>query len=103
MNFQAVSGAKLPKAGPGYDAGLVGGYLDANGKPAGGAATPACVDGALGEIVAALKSKALLDKTLIVLTAKHGQSPIDPSTFQAVDDDPYRRPVTPSTSPTMRA
>ena len=31
MNFQAVSvGQKLPKAGPGDEAGLVGGYADAS-------------------------------------------------------------------------
>jgi arylsulfatase A-like enzyme len=37
------------------------------------------VDGALGRMVAELKTNGLYDSTLIVVTAKHGQSPIDKS------------------------
>ena len=93
MNFQAVSvGQKLPKAGPGDAAGLVGGYLDASGKPNTGLAGQlAYVDKALGELVSALRENGLLDKTLVIVTSKHGQSPIDPATFQALDDDPYTK------------
>jgi arylsulfatase A-like enzyme len=39
------------------------------------------VDAAIGQMVAALKKNHLLDSTTIIITAKHGQSPIDPSRF----------------------
>jgi predicted AlkP superfamily pyrophosphatase or phosphodiesterase len=93
MNFQAVSvGQKLPKAGPGDPADLIGGYADAAGVPNSGLASAlAYVDKALGELTAALRDKQLLDSTLIVIASKHGQSPIDPATFQPLDDDPYSK------------
>src|SRR5206468_8764036 len=49
------------------------------------------VDGALGELTAALKTNGLLDSTLIVIASKHGQAPIDPATFQPLDDAPYAK------------
>ncbi|MEP7049612.1 MAG: alkaline phosphatase family protein [Pseudomonadota bacterium] len=69
MNFQAVSvGEKLP----------VGGYMDAAGTPSVNlAATIAHVDASLGKMVLELQAKALLNSTLIIVTSKHGQSPID--------------------------
>jgi hypothetical protein len=93
MNFQAVSvGQKLPKSGPGDDAGLVGGYADATGTPNSALAKQLdYVDGALGEITGALKANNLLDSTLIVIASKHGQAPIDPATFQPLDDAPYAK------------
>jgi hypothetical protein len=72
MNFQAVSvGEKL----------TVGGYVTADG----GASTPSAllsgaiqhVDKSIGKMVTELTNKKLLDSTLIIVTAKHGQSPID--------------------------
>ncbi|HEV3192592.1 MAG TPA: alkaline phosphatase family protein, partial [Polyangiaceae bacterium] len=70
MNFQEVSvGEKLP----------VGGYKDGAGNPTAlleGAI--AHVDHSLGRMVAALKTEHALHSTLIVISAKHGQSPIDP-------------------------
>ncbi len=91
MNFQAVSvGQKLPKSGPGDADGLVGGYADASGTPNSAlAAQLDYVDGAIGEMTAALKAAHLDDSTLIVVTAKHGQAPIDPAAFQKLDDEPY--------------
>lgn len=93
MNFQAVSvGQKLPKSGPTDEDGLVGGYTDANGTPNTGLAKQLdYVDSALGELTTALKSANLADSTLIVVTAKHGQSPIDPASFQPLDDKPYEK------------
>jgi hypothetical protein len=93
MNFQAVSvGQKLPKSGPGDSGGLIGGYLDASGKPNTGLAMQLdYVDGALGELVAALKANKLYGSTLIIVASKHGQSPIDPASFQPLDDDPYTK------------
>jgi hypothetical protein len=71
MNFQEVSvGQKLP----------VGGYSDAAGTPSPLlAGAIAHVDQALGKMVAELSRKGLLDSTLIIVSSKHGQSPIDPS------------------------
>jgi len=79
MNFQAVSvGQKLIEKSN----STKGGYLDAAGTP-----TEALlgeikfVDASIGEFVKTLKAKGLYDSTLIVITAKHGQSPIDPSRY----------------------
>jgi hypothetical protein len=76
MNFQAVSvGQKLNEK----TNGVTGGYLDAKGTP-----TQALldefkfVDASLAAFVDELKDRGLYDSTLIVITAKHGQSPIDP-------------------------
>ncbi len=93
MNFQAVSvGQKLPKAGPGDPPDAMGGYADASGQPKDGlAAQFDYVDGALGALVDGLKSNGLDGSTLIVLSAKHGQSPIDPAALQPTDDAPYTK------------
>jgi hypothetical protein len=89
MNFQAVSvGQKLE-----HDAltGATGGYLDAQADP-----TPLLtqgltfVDQQLGRMVAELKAKHIYNQTTIIITAKHGQSPIDPSLLQKLGD-----PITP--------
>jgi arylsulfatase A-like enzyme len=70
-NFQEVSvGEKLP----------VGGYVDANGTPSAlleGAIGH--VDDSIGRMVSALKAHHLYESTLIIVSAKHGQSPIDRS------------------------
>ena len=84
MNFQAVSvGQKLiaPKSATRTDANT-GGYEDAQGTP-----RPLMlgeiefVDAAIGQMVAALKQEGLFESTTIIITAKHGQSPIDPNRF----------------------
>lgn len=69
MNFQSVSvGQKL----------AAWGYTDAAGTPSTGLKTSLdFVDASLGKFVAALSSENLLDSTLIIVAAKHGQSPID--------------------------
>jgi arylsulfatase A-like enzyme len=69
MNFQQVSvGQKLP----------VGGYTDGAGTPSPLlAGALAHVDASLGRMVAELQARKLYDSTLIVISAKHGQSPID--------------------------
>ena len=78
MNFQAVSvGQKLIEKNV-----ATGGYQDAQGTP-----TPSLlaeiqfVDDSIGEMVAELKDEGVYDSTLIIITAKHGQSPIDPARF----------------------
>lgn len=84
MNFQAVSvGQKLiePKSAVSTDANT-GGYEDAQGTPRPKMlAEIQFVDAAIGQMVAALKHEGLLDSTTIIITAKHGQSPIDPNRF----------------------
>jgi Type I phosphodiesterase / nucleotide pyrophosphatase len=79
MNFQAVSvGQKLIESSN----NTTGGYLDAAGTP-----TAALlgefkfVDASIGAWVSELKSQGLYDSTLIVITSKHGQSPIDSSRY----------------------
>jgi hypothetical protein len=42
------------------------------------------VDNAIGSLVAELKSQGVYDSTEIILTAKHGQSPIDPATLAKI-------------------
>jgi hypothetical protein len=93
MNFQAVSvGQKLIEANVGS-----GGYLDAM-------ATPSAllvqeiqfVDAAIGEWTAELQKQGLSDSTLIIITAKHGQSPIDSKRYVGITTS---GPVT--TSPSM--
>ena len=84
MNFQAVSvGQKLikPSSANRTDANS-GGYEDAQGTPRPKMlAEIQFVDAAIGQMVAELKSQGLLHKTVIIITAKHGQSPIDPNRF----------------------
>jgi Type I phosphodiesterase / nucleotide pyrophosphatase len=81
MNFQAVSvGQKLiePKVG-------TGGYVDAIGTPTTELlAEIAFVDASIGKFVAELKKTGNYDSTLIVITAKHGQSPIDSSRYTGI-------------------
>jgi hypothetical protein len=92
MNFQAVSvGQKLAHAGNAdTDKTLVGGYLDANATP-GNALTQqfAFVDDALGKFTAELKARGLDESTLIIVSAKHGQSPINRADRVAISDSPY--------------
>ena len=77
MNFQAVSvGQKLIEKSN----GVTGGYLDAAGTPTAALLSEfKFVDASIGAFVNELKAQGLYDSTLIVITAKHGQSPIDPS------------------------
>jgi hypothetical protein len=77
MNFQAVSvGQKL------IEGGVKGGYTDAAGTPtAQMLGEIEFVDTAIGEMVTALKQQSLLNSTLIIITAKHGQSPVDTNRF----------------------
>jgi len=92
MNFQAISVAQrllvnktiTGAIATGANAGP-GGYVD-------GAATPSQLlinalhhtDASISQILTALRGSALLNSTYIILTAKHGQSPIDPATVTQV-------------------
>jgi hypothetical protein len=78
MNFQAVSvGQKLIENGT-----IVGGYTDAAGTFSAPLADAiGSVDASIGRMVFALREQGLLESTTIIVTAKHGQSPIDPTRF----------------------
>jgi hypothetical protein len=79
MNFQALSvGQKLVEKSN----GVTGGYLDAAGTPTQALLSEfKFVDASIAAWVKELKVQGLYDSTLIVITAKHGQSPIDPSRY----------------------
>ena len=77
FNMQAVNVAQK-----------LGGYLDAMGEPS------SQLEGALancdlliGNIVGALRARGLLATTLLVVTAKHGNGPIDPRALRHVDKE----------------
>jgi hypothetical protein len=60
-------------------AGQPGGYIDGSGTPTDVLSYALdAVDADLGLIVGALKQQNLYESTLIIITAKHGQSPINP-------------------------
>ncbi len=85
MNFQAVSvGQKLVEKA----LSLTGGYLDSTGTPSASLLGEIqYADASIGQMVAGLKSRGLLDSTLIIITAKHGQSPIDPNRVLRIPHD----------------
>jgi type I phosphodiesterase/nucleotide pyrophosphatase len=78
MNFQAVSvGQKLACCG----------YKDTVGTPSDGLANAiAFVDRSIGQMVDGLRARGLAERTLVIVGAKHGQSPIDRSKRRAFDD-----------------
>jgi arylsulfatase A-like enzyme len=80
MNFQAVSvGQKL------IEGNVSGGYLDNAGT-----ASAALIDeiefadAGIGQMISDLKNQHLFNSTLVIITAKHGQSPIDPLRVQKI-------------------
>ena len=75
MNFQAVSvGQKTV------------GYTDAKGTPAPELADALKhTDASIGKMVAELAAKGLDKDTLVIISAKHGQSPIDPAAKKITD------------------
>src|SRR4029077_4825813 len=78
MNFQTVSTAqKLPAGGYMADgvtpSGLLAGALD-------------YVNGKIAAIQDALQRRGLADRTTIILSAKHGQSPVDPNQLTRMSD-----------------
>lgn len=85
MNFQAVSvGQKLIEKITSPPSTTTGGYADSIGTPT----APLLqeiqfADASIGEMVAELKKQHLLGSTLIIITAKHGQSPVDSIRYQA--------------------
>ena len=95
MNFQAVSvGQKLIEKSTSPK--IVGGYVDSIGTPSAALASEIqFVDASIGKMVSALKKTGRYDSTLIVITAKHGQSPVDSARYQG-EGQPSGSPVTTS-------
>jgi len=85
MNFQAVNVAqKLPS----------GGYLDPSATP-----SPALrgaierVDRSIGRMIAELRRRGLEKTTLVIVTAKHGNAPIDRTRLQIISDKKVLTPA----------
>ena len=75
MNFQAVSVGEKTK-----------GYVDAKGTPSPDLAEALKhTDESLGKFLAALKTAGIDKQTLVIVSAKHGQSAIDPAARKIVD------------------
>jgi hypothetical protein len=85
MNFQAVSvGQKLVEKSK----GLTGGYLDAMGTPSASLMGEIqYIDASIGRMISALEQAGIADSTLIIVSAKHGQSPIDPNRVLRIPAD----------------
>src|SRR5262249_58799305 len=65
-----------------------GGYTDPIGPPSASLLQEIeFVDGAIGKMVSELESRNLLESTVIVISAKHGQSPIDPARLERISGD----------------
>jgi hypothetical protein len=86
MNFQAVSvGQKLAidnsdgSCKTCTHTGMAGGYLDGSGAPSAVLAYGLQqTDAALSSMIAEMKMQGIYDTTLFIVSAKHGQSPINP-------------------------
>jgi len=85
MNFQAVSvGQKLVQK---VDATTIitNGYTDSQATPSAGLQDAlAHTDHSIGVLMDALSARGLLSSTLIIVTAKHGQAPIDPHRLKKI-------------------
>lgn len=77
-NFQAISVGEKLAVDP--VTGAKGGYTDVLGTPGVGLSSELdFIDQSLGKFVRELKKEGIYDSTLIIVSAKHGQSPIDVS------------------------
>lgn len=85
MNFQSVSvGQKLNQK----NISTVGGYLDSVGTPSAALLGQIqFIDNQIGEMALAIEDAGLADSTVIIVTAKHGQSPIDPNRVMRIPAD----------------
>jgi Type I phosphodiesterase / nucleotide pyrophosphatase len=86
MNFQVVSvGQKLIEK----SVGMTGGYLDNIGTPSQALLSEIeFADDSIGQMVAELKKRGLYQSTLIIISAKHGQSPIDSARYLGISIKP---------------
>ena len=103
MNFQVVSTAEKLKSSPAvligpnkqgkYTEGpsLPGGYVTVNGKQVPGPLLSSALDyvnNALQRMASKIQADGEAGSTAIILTAKHGQSPLNNSQLKRIDDGP---------------
>jgi hypothetical protein len=103
MNFQTVSTAEKLKSSPAaligpnaqgnYTEGpsLPGGYVTENGQQVPGPLLQSALDyvnAALQQMAEAIQAAGETNSTAIILTAKHGQSPLNDNQLQRIDDGP---------------
>jgi arylsulfatase A-like enzyme len=90
MNFQTVSaGQKVIESDPATKAVSTGGYMDSTGTPSAPLLDEIVfTDKAIGAWIAELKKQGLYHSTLIIITAKHGQSPIDSARYLGIANSP---------------
>jgi hypothetical protein len=82
-NFQSVSVGEKLATDP--VTGLKGGYTDVIGTPGQALAGQwDFIDQSIGKFVRELKAQGLFDSTLMIISAKHGQSPIDVTKRHAI-------------------
>jgi len=80
MNFQAVNTGQKKRPG---------GYIDGAGTPSPNLADAlAHTDASIRKMIDAFAANHLLDSTLIIVTAKHGNAPIDPLEYRLVNPTP---------------
>src|SRR5262249_13984877 len=86
-NFQAVSVGQKLAVDP--VTGLTGGYADVLGTPGQALAEQLdFIDQSLGRFVSERRKQGLYDSTLIIVAAKHGQSPIDVTKRRGIKGQP---------------
>src|SRR3984957_19105081 len=103
MNFQAVSTAEKLKSSPAVLIGpnaqgdytdgppLLGGYVTENGVQVPGPLLQSALDfvnASLQRMADAIQPAGETNSTAIILTAKHGQSPLNDNQLQRIDDGP---------------
>jgi hypothetical protein len=103
MNFQTVSTAEKLKSSPSMligpnaqgkyteNAPLPGGYVTVGGQQVPGPLLQSALDyvnNSLQEMAVTIKADGEAGSTAIVLTAKHGQSPLNNAQLQRIDDGP---------------
>lgn len=86
MNFQVVSvGQKLIEKS--LSPTVTGGYTDSIGTPTASLLSEIqFADASIGAMVSALKKNGIYDQTLVIITAKHGQSPIDSARYLGISN-----------------
>jgi hypothetical protein len=84
MNFQVVSvGQKLIEKSLKH----TGGYMDSIGTPTQYLLSEIqFADGSIGDMVSELKKNGIYDETVIIITAKHGQSPVDSARYLGISN-----------------
>jgi hypothetical protein len=101
MNFQAVSvGQKLPDPNTQVPPGTlptVGGYAADGSFNVNMQSAMQFVDDSIGKFVQALNAEGIADSTEIIISAKHGQSPIDYRKLTRVNPDDINAVVTNTT------